>query len=62
MKVGGFLVGDGIDYWALAQEFKDAAKPTEKRIVLFRETFLELHINPITTDELNKNPLLKDVK
>jgi hypothetical protein len=70
MKVGGFLVGEGIDHWGLAQEFMDREKkdkfdmPIEKRIVLFRDSYLELHINPlpVTTDSVNQNALLKDWK
>lgn len=69
-RVGAILIGEGIDHWSLAQEFLDNTKkdsfdmPIEKRIVLYRDSYIELHINdvePMTTDSLNKTQL-KDVK
>lgn len=72
MKVGGIVVADGIDYWGLAQEFIDNQKedqfglPTETRVILFRETHIELYINPrkdfATTDEINVSQLRRDMK
>jgi hypothetical protein len=56
-KVGAILVGEGIDHWKYAQEFLDNEGrdkfdlPTEKRIVLFRDTFIELHVNPLMEDK-----------
>lgn len=61
MRVGGILVGDGIDHWALAQEFIDNTKkdqfdlPVEKRIVLFRDSYIELHINPLHKDNVQQS-------
>jgi len=61
-RVGAIVIGEGIDHWALAQEFIDNQKqdqfglPAETRVVLHRETYIELHINPVktlTTDGLN---------
>jgi hypothetical protein len=55
-KVGAILIGEGIDHWKLAQEFLEReAKdkfdmPLEKRIVLYRDSFIELHINPLHKD------------
>jgi hypothetical protein len=66
MKVGAIIKNDDIDYWGLAQEFIDNQKTNETRITLYRETFIELHINPKkdigTTDEINVAALRKDFK
>lgn len=53
MRVGAFIIDEGVDHWKLAQEFLDKEGrdkfdlPTEKRIILYRETYIELHINPL---------------
>lgn len=52
-RVGAILIGDGIDHWKYAQEFIDNCEkdslgnPVEKRIVLFRDSYIELHVNPL---------------
>lgn len=57
IRVGAILIGEGIDHWKLAQEFLDnQAKdkfglPVEKRIVLYRDSFVELHIQPLFQDK-----------
>lgn len=59
-RVGAVLIGEGIDHWKLAQEFIDnTAKdqfglPVEKRIVLYRDSYIELHINDKWPDESKK--------
>lgn len=69
MRVGGILIGEGIDHWKLAQEFIDQAAKDEngnlieKRIVLFRDSYLELHIRPPMVEVLGVQPgLEKDLK
>jgi hypothetical protein len=55
-RVGAILIGEGIDHWKLAQEFLDNETrdrfdlPIEKRVVLYRDTYIELHINPLHKD------------
>jgi hypothetical protein len=59
-RVGAILIGDGIDHWKLSQEFlHNEAKdrfdmPLEKRVVLYRDSYIELHINPLFKDEEQK--------
>jgi hypothetical protein len=57
-RVGAIVIGEGIDHWKLAQEFLDNEErdqfdlPTERRVVLYRDTYIELHINPLHKDNV----------
>ena len=57
IRVGAILIGEGIDHVKLVQEFLDNetkdrfGMPVEKRFALYRDSFVELHIKPITHEK-----------